>query len=375
MDVLKKNFLTRPNVLKNDFDYSNMLYDISKLKILSPWDEQKQYQKILEQLRKAASATMGALVVFEPNRQRYLFRAAVGLACSESAICNLIWTPTTKFGDAFVNKIDASNFNKRTFQHHLGFDFEKRLGFESFCFQPLMVENKMIGGGLLGNRKSAIDFSRIDLKHLEKAAVIASAELERIHLYKELKSLFIHSVHAFVSAIDAKDQYTHGHSERVTDYAMKMGKILGWSTEMMEALSMAAILHDVGKLGVPELILSKPSALNNDEFFQIKRHPEIGAKIIGEIPQLKATLSGILFHHERYDGKGYPRGLEGENIPIFGRLICVADAYDAMTSDRPYRKGLEAEQALLEVVNNQGTQFDPKMVNAIIEAHKQGSIV
>jgi HD-GYP domain-containing protein (c-di-GMP phosphodiesterase class II) len=153
-----------------------------------------------------------------------------------------------------------------------------------------------------------------------------------------------------------------------------MGQVLDWGPEMLEALRMSAILHDVGKIGVSEVILSKPSALTTEEFSQIKRHPEIGARIVGEIPQLKATISGILFHHERFDGHGYPRGLEGDNIPVFGRLLCVADAYDAMTSDRPYRRGLKIEQALQELLNNRGTQFDIRMVDAFMQAHEQGAI-
>ena len=226
----------------------------------------------------------------------------------------------------------------------------------------------------MGNREPGVDFTARDLRHLRQTALLASGELERIRLYKELKGLFVHSVHAFVSAIDAKDQYTHGHSERVTDYALKMGQVLDWGPEMLEALRMSAILHDVGKIGVSEVILSKPSALTTEEFSQIKRHPEIGARIVGEIPQLKATISGILFHHERFDGHGYPRGLEGDNIPVFGRLLCVADAYDAMTSDRPYRRGLKIEQALQELLNNRGTQFDIRMVDAFMQAHEQGAI-
>ncbi len=365
-----------PDSTGRNFRFINSIWDeVPEFELLPPWDEQQQCRKILEQLRTAAQAKLSALVVFEPRRQRYLFRAAAGLACSESAICNLIWSHVGKMHENLDQQNQPSVFNRHVFQQLPQFDFERRLGFQSFCFLPLAVDHKVIGGALLGNRENALDFSQRDVRRLEAIAPVVSGELERIRLYKELKGLFIHSVHAFVSAIDAKDQYTHGHSERVTDYAMKMGSVLGWSAEMLEALRMSAILHDVGKIGVSELILSKPAALTVDEFTQIKKHPEIGAKIVGEIPQLKATLSGILFHHERFDGQGYPRGLEGENIPVFGRLIAVADAYDAMTSDRPYRKGLEVSKALHELTNHRGKQFDPDMVDAFMQAHQQGAIV
>jgi HD-GYP domain-containing protein (c-di-GMP phosphodiesterase class II) len=346
-----------------------------EFELLPPWDEQQQCRKILNRLQAAAQAKAGALVVFEPGRQRYLFRAAAGLACTESAICNLIWSHVGKFQAGPEHEGQPTTYSRHALSQQPLFDFERHLGFLSYCFQPLTVDQKVIGGALLGNREPGVDFTARDLRRLAQAALLASGDLERIRLYKELKGLFIHSVHAFVSAIDAKDPYTHGHSERVTDYALKIGRVLEWAPEMLEALRMSAILHDVGKIGVSEVILSKPSALTSDEFSQIKRHPEIGAKIVGEIPQLKATLSGILFHHERFDGQGYPRGLEGENIPVFGRLISVADAYDAMTSDRPYRHGLKKEKALQELLDHRGTQFDARMVTAFLQAHEQGAIL
>jgi HD-GYP domain-containing protein (c-di-GMP phosphodiesterase class II) len=376
MKVEENLFPVFPEAREPEFSLFNTVWDEApEFELLPPWDEQQQCRKILDRLQAAAQATVGALVVFEPGRQRYLFRASSGLACSESAICNLIWAHAGKFSFSDEGDRQPTVYSRHAFRQQPLFDFERHLGFSSFCFQPLTVDHKVIGGALLGNREPGMDFATRDLRRLGQTALIASGDLERIRLYKELKGLFIHSVHAFVSAIDAKDQYTHGHSERVTDYALKMGRVLNWSPEMLEALRMSAILHDVGKIGVSEMILSKPSALTSEEFSQIKRHPEIGAKIVGEIPQLKATLSGILFHHERFDGQGYPRGLEGENIPIFGRLISVADSYDAMTSDRPYRRGLKAEQALQELLDNQGKQFDARMVAAFMQAHEQGAIL
>jgi HD-GYP domain-containing protein (c-di-GMP phosphodiesterase class II) len=132
------------------------------------------------------------------------------------------------------------------------------------------------------------------------------------------------------------------------------------------------MLHDIGKIGVPEAILLKPAGLTEEEYSVIKCHPENGARIIGKVPQLAPTLTGILFHHEHYDGTGYPHGLQGMEIPAAGRLIAVADAYDAMTGERPYRKSMLPEAALAELRLNSGAQFDPEMVNAFFAAFKQG---
>lgn len=355
-------------------EQARQFYTLSS-NFISPRDEPHQYQAVLARLQAAANAEVGALMVLDERQRRFVFRAAAGLNCPESSICSLVWS----YGKQLLNeKNDLTNgftLKREEMQRLPEFNFEKLLGFKSLCFHPLTVDGRLLGGGLLGNRRERIDFSTRDLRRLAAAALIAGSDLERLRLHQELKNAFVNSVRAFVSAIDAKDPYTHGHSERVTDYAVKMARVLNWPEEQIDALQMAAILHDVGKIGVSEQILSKPSRLTAEEFIQIQRHPEIGARIIGEIPQLDHALSGILCHHERYDGRGYPNRLGSEDIPIFGRLIAVADAYDAMTSDRPYRKGLNVDDSLQEIVANSGKQFDPLMVSAFMESYKRGAIV
>jgi len=356
-----------------DEEQARRFYSLSR-SLTNPLDEQLQFHHILERLKASGNATLGALVVFEEERKRFVFRAAFGLSCLESAVCNLVWSYGKKLLARREGLMQVVVFSAEELSAHRDFTFEKMLGFKTLCYQPLVVDDRMLGAVLLGNRNNNVNFYKRDLFRLANAAQIAGSELERIRLYRELKGMFINSVRAFVSAIDAKDAYTHGHSERVTGYAVKIAKALGWKGEQLDTLQMSAILHDVGKIGVPEAILSKPASLTAEEFTLIMRHPEIGARIIGEIPQLKHTLSGILFHHERYDGKGYPKKLSGADIPVLGRLIAVADAYDAMTSDRPYRKGLKTEQALQELVTHSGKQFDPEFVSAFISAYERGAI-
>jgi putative nucleotidyltransferase with HDIG domain len=172
---------------------------------------------------------------------------------------------------------------------------------------------------------------------------------------------------ALVTAIDNKDHYTRRHSEDVTHWASLMVRELGYSTETQRAVRICGLLHDVGKIAVPDAILRKPGRLNDDEFQIMQQHPVFGALIVKDVPNLNEVLGGIRHHHERYDGKGYPDRLVAEDIPMMGRLLAVPDCFSAMTTDRPYRKALTWSEALTEIERGKGTQFDPVMVDAFLE--------
>jgi len=167
--------------------------------------------------------------------------------------------------------------------------------------------------------------------------------------------------------VDAKDAYTCGHSERVALLARQLTLEAAMPEAMAERAYMAGLLHDVGKIGVPEAVLQKTGRLTPEEFEQMKRHPEIGARILRDIKQISDVIPGVLSHHERYDGQGYPAGLAAENIPIMGRIICLADCFDAMTSNRTYRTALPLEVALTEIRRCSGTQFDPVLTEAFLK--------
>jgi diguanylate cyclase (GGDEF)-like protein len=173
---------------------------------------------------------------------------------------------------------------------------------------------------------------------------------------------------ALITAVDNKDRYTRKHSEDVTEYALWMAEELGLSEETMRTLRIGGLLHDVGKIGVPDEILRKPGRLTDEEFEIMKRHPRLGEMIVGGIPGMSSILDAVRSHHERWDGMGYPDRLKGEDIPFMGRLLAVADAFSAMTTDRPYRKGLNLDKALAEIRANIGTQFDPEMADAFLRA-------
>jgi len=177
------------------------------------------------------------------------------------------------------------------------------------------------------------------------------------------------------SIIDAEDAYTHGHSERVTRLSLAVAEELDLSTRDRAALHVSALLHDIGKVAVPERILNKPGKLTEEEFDEIRKHPRAGADLVRRLRQFGRVLEGILCHHERYDGTGYPSGISGGRIPLIARIISVADAFDAMTSDRPYRKGFPAERAFRELNLHSGTQFDAAVVNGFNRAYRRGRIL
>jgi putative nucleotidyltransferase with HDIG domain len=168
-------------------------------------------------------------------------------------------------------------------------------------------------------------------------------------------------------AIEARDPYTRGHSARVTELAEAVARRLGWSEERVRSLRVGGRLHDIGKLGVSDAVLSKKGRLDENEFAQIRQHPRIGARILLRLASFREALPCVLYHHERWDGRGYPSGKAGREIPVEARVLAIADAFDAMTSDRPYRRALTRSQALAEVERCAGSQFDPEIARVFLE--------
>lgn len=191
---------------------------------------------------------------------------------------------------------------------------------------------------------------------------------------EKIRDAHVSSIYALAATIDAKDHYTYGHSNNVALLSAAIARAANFDDNEIEIVRSAGLLHDIGKVGIPEHILSKPGVLTNDEMDVMKSHVIQSINIIKHIPNLLETVPIIISHHERYDGFGYPRGIGGEKIPVLGRIISIADAFDAMTTDRPYRKGLSLEQAIYELNKHKGNQFDPNLVEIFIEIIKQGAL-
>ncbi|HVT88420.1 MAG TPA: HD domain-containing phosphohydrolase [Tepidisphaeraceae bacterium] len=230
---------------------------------------------------------------------------------------------------------------------------------------PLQRQDQVLGC-LFGLDKLSDEFDTVDSKLLNSIANESAIYLENSMLYEDVRGLLMGLLHSLVSAVDAKDAYTCGHSERVALLSRLLAQQAQLGDHVVERIYMAGLLHDVGKIGVPEAVLQKTGRLTAEEFEQIKKHPEIGARILRDIKQIEDVIPGVLHHHERFDGKGYPGGLAGEAIPLVGRVICLADCFDAMTSSRTYRKAMPLEAALAEIRRCSGTQFDPKLTDAFL---------
>lgn len=192
---------------------------------------------------------------------------------------------------------------------------------------------------------------------------------------RELEQAYTDSVFAFASAIEARDPYTGGHAARVALYAIGLARALGWPEQDVEEARFGGLLHDIGKLSVDDAVLRKPGKLEEAEWQQMRRHPEVGAQILGRAPFLSRAVVYAHRHHERWDGFGYPGHLAGKDIPVGGRLMSIADAFDAMTSTRPYRPAMDPEQAAEEVARSAGTHFDPEMATVFLEALRDGRIM
>ncbi len=219
--------------------------------------------------------------------------------------------------------------------------------------------------------RNTIELNRLQ-NNLSSEVIRKTAEIVKQQARIERMSLQI--VQTLSSVIDAKDTYTEGHSERVAEYSKEIAKRAGFSEKDQNSIYIMGLLHDVGKIGIPDSIINKPGSLTEEEYDVIKRHPVVGAHILKNITEFPELVTGARWHHERYDGMGYPDGFSGGNIPVEARIICVADAYDAMTSRRSYRNILTQEIVKLEIEKGKGTQFDPFFADimlAMIEEDKE----
>ncbi len=241
-------------------------------------------------------------------------------------------------------------------------------------YQPLYIRRTLHGVISL-----VIDsvFGQVTPGQLDVLAILtnsAASAIANYNLYQDLQHSYLEAIHGLANAIEARDKYTAGHTDRVCKLAELIAIELDWDDKQLLGLTMGCTLHDIGKLAVPDSILNKPNALTKDEAKQMRKHPEMGLKIIKGIDLFKPAIPFIYSHHERWDGKGYPRGLKGEEIPLEGRLLAVADTFDAILSHRPYRKGASLQSAVDELVKYRGVQFDPMIVDIFLRVLKEGKV-
>ncbi|MEW6050824.1 MAG: HD domain-containing phosphohydrolase [Candidatus Zixiibacteriota bacterium] len=251
---------------------------------------------------------------------------------------------------------------------------EDQMMVRTFISSPIFVRRTLHG---VINLLVLDRFQRVYPAQLNALNILTNAAASAISnqkLYEDLQTSYLQAIRALANAIEARDSHTAGHTDRVIRLAEPVAREMGWTGARLNSLVMGCTLHDIGKIGVPDSILNKPDRLTDDERQRMINHPLVGLKIVSGIDLFKAAVPYIISHHERYDGKGYPKGLRGDEIPVEGRLLAVVDTFDAILSDRPYRNGASIEIALRELVTNKGKQFDPAIVEVFLQVLREKKI-
>jgi HD-GYP domain-containing protein (c-di-GMP phosphodiesterase class II) len=333
------------------------------------------HKKTIEAITDIVNAEVGSLLLYDEENEELYFDVALG---EKGEIIKKI---RLKIGEGIAGSVAMTR--KSLIVNDVSKDprfFKKadeQSGFitKSILCSPLVHKSKLLGVIQAINKKDNDQFSEEDLNLFESFANIVAIALENANLYNKLKETFFQTSFALAEAVEKRDPYTGGHVKRVTEYCLAIAEEMGLNKEERENLELSAILHDIGKIGIDDAILRKPSFLDDKEIEIMKKHPLIGHEILSKVKHLSNIVEGTFSHHERYDGTGYPKGIKGEEIPIIGRIIAVCDTYDAMTSNRPYRNGLDDNIAIEEIKKNKGKQFDPIVVDAFIKAFEKGKII
>lgn len=364
-DKLEEKVRLRTRELKKSEDKLFKLYHISRT-ISSTLKLDDILKIILDFSIKTSGANRGSVMLLDEKKN--IFSTKVAYNISEKVIRETTFAiDKNTFGWVVKNKKPLylkdlekdKRFSKKEIVDHK---------IKQLLMVPIIIENEVKGVINLDNSTS---FTTDIINLLKSFSEQASVAINNARLYQKIQDSYFEIVKALAQAIEAKDPYTHGHSERVMKYSLAIAPRLGLSKEEKDSLRYAAILHDIGKIGVRGIILNNPNGLTTVEYDEVKRHPIIGENIISPIELLQPIRPLIRHHHEWYNGKGYPDGLSRENIPLGARILPVADAYDAMKSDRPYRKALTEEKAIQELRQGSGTQFEPKIVKIFLEILKQ----
>lgn len=340
-----------------------LLYKIGR-DISSTLDLDKVLEIIVDRVTKILDLEICSILLFDPETKELSIKCAKGLDSDVITLTRLKegelisgWVVENKEG-VLVEDIEVDprfkHRNKEKYYTH------------SFISVPLMSQGKAIGVLNVNNKRNRQVFTKDDFRFIKGVATEATIGIDNARLYRSMEEHYMHTVMALTSAIDAKDHYTNKHSEHVCMYALAIAKELKISEEQIKNLEQACKLHDIGKIGIEDEILTKPGKLTSEEWEKMKTHPRKSAEILRPLIFLSNVIKLVEQHHERYDGKGYPAAMKAEEITLGARIIAVADSFDAMFTDRPYRRALTKEEAISELKHGSGTQFDPKVVEAFL---------
>ncbi len=349
----------------NIYDPAKILLNVSRI-VSSSLEMDKVALAVLDESMIALGTDHASLFLVDEHSGRLVLTKAKGFSDDEIGNIKLLgsWEVINnqlvkRKRSLIVNDVHTNLIFRKK---NLPF-FHEKLPINSFLAVPLEKEKLLIGVLIVSNRKRPDHiFTTEDQELLLGLSNYIAIALMNAKLYQKLKDMFISTVKSLVRAVDAKDPYTRGHSERVMKYTVSIGKEIGLDDESMENLRLSSLLHDIGKIGIKESVLFKPGKLSKREKCHIMSHPVIGLNIVESIDDSHKFIRGILEHHEHFSGTGYPNHLKGRAISMEGRIIAVADTYDALTTNRPYQKRYTPKEALFEIRKGSNSQFDPKIV-------------
>jgi HD-GYP domain-containing protein (c-di-GMP phosphodiesterase class II) len=344
------------------------IYNANQI-ISSEHDLNKLFERVMEQIFSMIPAHNGVIILKdESTGEQLTVFVKTGSGNSQVVISSTIVRRALEKREAVIS-MDAAEDDR--------FDGGMSIltqHITSVMCAPLVHQQEVLGAVYVDTRGSKSAFVQKDLELLVALAGPAAIAIRNAQYLRKLEKSYHDTIVALSNSVEARDHYTVGHTWRVTNFALQMARVLGWTEEQLKACEIGGVLHDVGKIAVDDAILRKPGRLTDEEFTKMKIHPEKGARMMQDIPFLKNVIPYCLYHHERFDGRGYPFQMSGDKIPIEGRLIAVADSFDAMTSNRPYRKGMDPEIAIAELEKGKGTQFDPECADALVRCYREGKI-
>jgi HD-GYP domain-containing protein (c-di-GMP phosphodiesterase class II) len=355
----------------NSMDLDNLLvmlvglheFGMSATGIIS---KEELTQSVIDVACKLIRSDAGSLMLIDQDDNELYIAASRGLPADVAAATRI------KIGEGVAGRVAQTC--KPIFVEDIEADIRflrpnsaDRYKSKSFISVPLRVKNRVVGVLNVNAPREVTSFEDRDVRLLTILADQAAMTLENIELYNNLQDFYFEMIQTLARVIDAKDSYTYDHADRARHYAKMIAEKMHLPQAIVRHVEYAALMHDIGKIGIEEHILRKPGRLTAEEVEIIKKHPTIGNKIISPITFLAPVAPMVLYHQEWYDGNGYPEGLAGEEIPLGSRIVAVIDAYDAMTSDRPYRKALPKDHAVSELQKGSGTQFDPQVVDVFVK--------
>ncbi|MBU9672630.1 GAF domain-containing protein [Planococcus sp. CP5-4] len=345
------------------------LWDASK-ELNTHLDQDKVFDNILQQMMQVIGAEAGTLWIADADGQQLQAVSAFGAAAEE------ILNVKVPRGQGVVWKVletgQAQRIEDVTRHADWNEQIDQESGFitSSLLTVPLIVKSQLLGSLQLLNKRDGEFFTEADLRLAEALAHQSALALHNSQMYDELNRMLLSMIRTLASLLDARDPYTAGHSERVANYSLWIAQKIGMTPAECEELYKAALLHDIGKIGIRDELLQKPGRLSQEEFQAIQQHTTIGAGILANMePQhaMERSVETAKSHHERINGSGYPEGLKGDAIPLFARIVGVADAFDAMTTARPYSTGRTEKQGAVELLRCRGELFEAHLVDAMVE--------